>query len=263
MNFNRETIYEQLTDMAEPAYRDFSRRLLPRCPDDAAAFPEGRPFSQDRLLGVRIPKLRRLAKQMVKADAGPAYLDVVLADTGAPIFEEQMLCAMLIGQTPWPEAVLLPRVAAFVPHIDNWSLCDGFAGELKAVSENRERFEVPLAAWLASANPWTKRFGIGLLMRYDCTEAALPRWFAAFDAMSQEHYYVRMGIAWALATAYAAFPKRIDHYLTDNRLAADTRLLTYQKLVESRKVSAEDKARFRARKKAERLALKERQLKNG
>ena len=122
---------------------------------------------------------------------------------------------------------------------------------------------MPLAAWLASANPWTKRFGIGLLMRYDCTEADLPRWFAAFDAMPQEHYYVRMGIAWALATAYAVFPKRIDHYLTDNRLAADTRLLTYQKLVESRKVSAEDKARFRMLKKAERLALKERQLKNG
>ena len=77
MNFNRKTIYEQLTDMAEPAYRDFSRRLLPRCPDDAAAFPEGRPFSQDRLLGVRIPKLRRLAKQMVKGEAGPAYLDMI------------------------------------------------------------------------------------------------------------------------------------------------------------------------------------------
>lgn len=263
MNFNRETIYEQLTDMAEPGYRDFSRKLLPRCPDDAAAFPDGRPFSQDRLLGVRMPRLRRLAKQMVTAGAGPAYLDAVLADPGAPIFEEQMLAAMLTGQTPWPDAALLPRVAAFVPHIDNWSLCDGFAGELKAVGAHRARFEAPLAGWLASANPWTLRFATGLLMRYYATEADLPRWFSAFDAMPQEHYYVRMGIAWALATAYAAFPKRIDHYLADNRLAADTRLLTYQKLVESRRVSAEDKARFRARKKSERRALKERQLKNG
>jgi 3-methyladenine DNA glycosylase AlkD len=263
MNFNRETIYEQLTDMAEPGYRDFSRKLLPRCPDDAAAFPDGRPFSQERLLGVRMPKLRRLAKQMVTAGAGPAYLDAVLTDPGAPIFEEQMLAAMLTGQTPWPDAALLPRVAAFVPHIDNWSLCDGFAGELKAVGKNRARFEAPLAAWLASANPWTRRFGVGLLMRDYNTEADLPRWFAAFDAMPQEHYYVRMGIAWALATAYAAFPEPIDRYLADNRLAADTRLLTYQKLVESRRVSAEDRARFRARKKAERFALKERQLKNG
>ena len=113
------TFREELTALAEKDYRVFSARLL----------PPGTP-----LLGVRLPRLRKLAKKIARSD-WRAFLANRPADA---VFEETMLRGMVIGcaEAPLPERLGL--IAAFLPEIDNWSVCDSFISGLKFIRENRE-----------------------------------------------------------------------------------------------------------------------------
>src|SRR5690606_20421928 len=71
------------------------------------------------LLGVRLPELRKLAKQIAKDD-WESYLKTANDD----YFEEVMLQGMVIGYVKADIEKVLTYVAAFVPKINNWSVCD-------------------------------------------------------------------------------------------------------------------------------------------
>ena len=101
----------RLRALAEPDYQAFASRLLP---------------GVDNLLGVRIPHLRKLARQLAREDWRAA-----LTAMGDGSFEEVLLQGLLIGCAKGTPAEILPHVAAFVPKIDNWSICDSFCSSLK------------------------------------------------------------------------------------------------------------------------------------
>ena len=66
------TLREQLLEMAEPAYRDFTMPLMP---------------GVEHVIGIRVPKLRLLAREIVRGD-WRSYLD-----TAEDLyFEEQIVC---------------------------------------------------------------------------------------------------------------------------------------------------------------------------
>ena len=65
------------------------------------------------------------------------------------------------------------------------------------------------------------------------------------DAVSSEHYYVRMAQAWLLATAWAKDRERMVQYVKSHHLDGWTFHKFIQKCCESYRVSAEDKAYLR------------------
>lgn len=114
-----EAIRKQLSQWAEPEYRAFSGRLLP----DVTS-----------IMGVRLPNLRKLAKQIVKED-WEKYLEQA-EDTS---FEEIMLQGMVIGYANEEMVKLFPYIETFVTKIDNWSVCDSFCSGLKITKTDPER----------------------------------------------------------------------------------------------------------------------------
>ena len=108
----------RLRALAEPDYQAFASRLLP---------------GVDNLLGVRIPNLRKLARQLAREDWRAA-----LTAMGDGSFEEVLLQGLLIGCAKGTPAEILPHVAAFVPKIDNWSICDSFCSSLKLAASYPE-----------------------------------------------------------------------------------------------------------------------------
>ena len=56
-----------------------------------------------------------------------------------------------------------------------------------------------------------------------------------------EDYYVRMGIAWGVATAYVKYPEKVLSLLKEKKLDVWTHNKAIQKCRESRRVSAQDK----------------------
>ena len=97
-------IKEQLSLLAEPAYRDFSSSLLP---------------GTEHILGVRLPALRKIARKLAKEN----WLEN-LARCTQDSFEEIMLQGFIIGYAKAPLPDILEQIAAFLPKINNWSVCD-------------------------------------------------------------------------------------------------------------------------------------------
>ena len=103
---------KRLTALADPKYRKFSSALLPGL--------------KTPMLGVRLPSLRKLAKELARQH-GKEALNLLTDET----FEERMLQGMIIGALkPEPETVF-PLIKQFIPKINCWSVCDSFCTSLK------------------------------------------------------------------------------------------------------------------------------------
>ncbi len=114
-------IKSQLLTLAESDYQKFSSRLLP---------------GTKNILGVRLPYLRKIAKQIAKQE-GLSYFDHA-SDSS---FEELMLQGMVIGYLQqYPIEEILSLIANFVPKIDNWSTCDSFCTGLKIAKQYKKRY---------------------------------------------------------------------------------------------------------------------------
>ncbi|HIW73958.1 MAG TPA: DNA alkylation repair protein [Firmicutes bacterium] len=218
---------------AEEPFRRFSASLLP---------------GTENLLGVRLPLLRRLAAEIAKGD-WRGYLSAA-ADVQDPAFEETMLRGMVIGCAPMPMGERLAHTAAFVPAIDNWSVCDSFCAGWKAAGEDREAVAAFLTPYWTSAREFDVRFAVVMRLFYYIDEEALEETLALLAGVSHPGYYARMAVAWAASLCYAAFPERTEAYLRGGALRGETYRKTLQKILESRQVGPEAKARIRALRRA-------------
>ena len=128
MEYTEEKVRELLMEMAEPDYAKFSGSLLGR---------------EAVMLGVRLPRIRELAKKVAGTD-GREYLEKTLPDTdgreaGIQYMEELMLYGMVIGCMREKLEILFPYIRRYVARIDNWSLCDSFCAGLKQTKKEPEK----------------------------------------------------------------------------------------------------------------------------
>ena len=111
----------QLLELAEPSYQQFSSRLLPGTPD---------------ILGVRLPILRKMAKQIAKENWRE-----FLNQNDDIYFEEIMLRGMVIGYIKDISIhEVMKHIQIFVPQINNWSVCDSFCSGLKITKQYQKQF---------------------------------------------------------------------------------------------------------------------------
>lgn len=264
-------IKEELLLLAEPEYAKFAAGLL-RKPGEET--PSG---SAAHVLGVRLPALHRLAKKLSGEDWRKNLEELWAVTEGS--FEERMLLGFLIGSARLSsaaegnaksgkdakrgkrlqEAIELKEqfslIQKFIPRIDNWSLCDSFCTGLKFAREYPTEVWAFLQPFLQSDAEYSIRFGLVMIINYFITEEYIDRLFPVFDGIAHEGYYVRMANAWAISVCYVKFPEKTMGYLEENCLDDFTYQKALQKIVESRCVSAEVKARMREKKQnAERRA---------
>lgn len=220
-----DDLRQHLVNLADEKYRQFSGKLI----------PESRP-----ILGVRLPELKKIAKELAKDD-WEGYLAAAKDDS----FEEVMLQGLVIGCIKADLAVVWARVKTFVPKINNWSLCDSFCANLKIVRKNREKVWELLQEYLYSGQPFAVRFGVVLLLDHYLTEEYIGLVLNCLDKVKKEDYYVQMAVAWALSIAYIKFPELTLAYLKENSLDDFTYNKALQKIIESRRVSQDDKVKIR------------------
>lgn len=220
---NNQEIRQRLEAMAEAKYKEFSQSLI----------PGSRP-----ILGVRIPALRNLAKEIAKGD-WKTYLDNALDDT----FEEVNLQGFVIGYAKADLDTLLPYIARYVRKINDWSLCDGFCATLKIVEKNREEFLRFLETYSHENSEFKQRFVAVMLMDYYLTDEYIDRTLSILDYMKHDGYYRKMGVAWALATAFAKQREKTLAYMQvgENTLDDFTYNKAIQKMRESYRIAKEDK----------------------
>lgn len=221
---------KELLELAEPDYQQFNSRLIPN-------------IEPDTILGVRLPALRKIGARLAKGD-WRAYLEAARDDS----FEEIMLQGIVIGCAKMDFPELLTYVQWFLPKIDNWAVCDCFCGGLKKVKNHREEMRPLIEQCLADDRAYFIRFGAVMLMDYYMDEAEVERALALLDAVCHEDYYVKMAVAWTISIYYVHFPAKVMPYLMNNHLDDFTYHKALQKIIESRRISKEEKERIRSMK---------------
>ena len=217
-----------LQTMADPAYRAFQMRLIPTV--DPA-----------RVIGVRIPVLRRYARSIAGTPEAAAFL----ADLPHASYDADNLHALLIARMKDREA-LIAALNTFLPHMDNWATCDILRPHLLGCDIPALRRDI--VGWMADPHPYTCRFGIEMLMVHclggHFVSDDLGAVAAVADARADE-YYVAMMCAWYFATALAAQPQTVLSYFTDCRLEPTVWAKAVQKACESHRIPSEIKAELR------------------
>jgi len=213
---------------SDAEYRQFAAKLLPGI---------------QGIQGVRLPRLRCLAKQLSQVGA-EEYLQA-MAGEDQPLFEETMLEGLVIGYAKLNFAVRLGYVADFVPKIGNWSICDSFCSSLKFNAANEAQLWRFLQPYFVSKREFSARFAVVMALDFFVREDYLERVLLALASVRQEGYYAKMAVAWAVSVCFAKFPDRLLAYLQDNPLDDFTYHKALQKINESQRVTRADKAIIR------------------
>ena len=186
-------VKKRLKEEVDEKFRKFSASLIPNI---------------NNVLGVRLPVLRKIAKEIYKKDY-KTYLNC----KDFEFMEETMLKGMVIGLIKDKPENLLPVIADFVNEIDNWSVCDSFCCGLKFVRENKTRVWKFLQPYLSSKKEYEIRFGCVMLLNYFAEEEYLDRIFDAVEKILSEDYYAKMSIAWLLSICFIKQPERTMAFL--------------------------------------------------
>ena len=219
------TIRECLFAMQEVSYGDFAAKLLPT-------------VARERVIGVRLPLVRKLAKQIKGTEQATAFM----CDLPHSYLEENHLHAYLIGEMRDADACFA-ALDAFLPYVDNWSVCDSLRP--KCIVADKERLMQKVEQYLCAEHPYTVRFGIEMLMTYCLDERFTSAHLARVAAVQSEEYYVNMMIAWYFATALAKQYAATLPYLEEHRLPDWIHAKTVRKAIESYRISKEQKDHLR------------------
>ena len=135
---------------------------------------------------------------------------------------------------------LLENLEQFLPYVDNWATCDQLSP--RCFKKHTQELLPLIRKWMRSKHTYTKRFGIGTLMRYFLDEAFLPEYLEWVESIKSDEYYIRMMQAWFFATALAKQWDATLPYIEQHRLEKDTHNKTIQKAIESFRITDEQKA---------------------
>lgn len=98
---------------------------------------------------------------------------------------------------------------------------------------------------MESDQPYTIRFGIGMLIRHYLDEEFKPEYPEKVAAIRSEEYYVNMMRAWYFATALAKQYEKVLPFLEERWMDVWTHNKTIQKAIESYRITPEQKAYLR------------------
>ena len=218
-------IREQLFSFSDPSYKAFHGKLMPTVP-------------KDRLIGVRTPIIRALAKNL----RGSQDALLFMAELPHRYYEEDNLHACLIEGITDYEACI-KELMRFLPWIDNWATCDMLSP--KIFKKHLTQLEKECFLWLESSDTYTVRFGIKMLMTYFLEEHFLEEYPDRVASIRSREYYINMMIAWYFATALAKQYDASIRYIEEHKLDEWTHNKATQKAMESYRVTDEQKSYLR------------------
>ncbi len=217
MEFGGVLMIEKLFELQDLKYRDFHARLMPT-------------VDKDRIIGVRVPILRKFAKSV----AGTKEAEDFLKKLPHKYYEENNLHAFLIEEIKDFDGAL-SETERFLPYIDNWATCDMFYP--KVFKKNYDRLYGKIDEWIADGSCYKVRYAVGLLLRGNFTQDDMEK----VAGVRCGEYYVDMMIAWYFATALCKNYNDAIEYIKEGKLSCFVHNKAIQKAVESHRTDKDTK----------------------
>lgn len=216
-----DEIRTELKSLQDVKYREMQVRIIPT-------------VKPESVVGVRTPELRRMAQKYAQAED----VDVFLNDLPHAFFEENQLHAFILSGMKDYDACL-EKLNRFLPYVDNWATCDQMSP--KVFRKHRKELLNSIREWIRSKEPYTIRFGIGMLMEHYLDGDFDPAYPEMAAGVRSEEYYVNMMTAWYFATALAKQYDAVLPYIEEHRLDDWTHNKAIQKAIESYRIAPERK----------------------
>lgn len=174
-------IVESLFSKQDTAYKEFHKNLIPS-------------ISQDKIIGIRTPVLRKYAKELFETDEASLFLETFPHN----YYEENNLHAFLIEQIKNFDTCIA-EVDRFLPYIDNWATCDSMKPEV--FKKHPENLLPYIKKWAKSENVYTVRYSIVCLMTYYLGDLFSTEQIELVKNAVCDEYYINMAVAWYFAEA--------------------------------------------------------------
>ena len=228
----KEKIREELYKYLDTEYGKFNKKL---CPD-----------TKKEILGIRIPILRKIAKEFVKNQEHVKYLEEVLHANNDKYFEEVILQGLIIGYAKFELQEKLVYIKLFVSKIDSWLISDTFIPTLKIKDKDLKEVWDFILPYTKSNEEFEVRFAVIMMLDYFINDEYVDRVIKVIDDIKNDKYYAKMAIAWTIAEIGIKFPNKAFEYLKGkNKLDKFTYNKSLQKMIESYRVKAEVKDMLR------------------
>ena len=221
-----EEITAKLYDLTEEDFRVFNSKLLP---------------GVTRILGVRLPAMRKLAKKTAKGDFRSYLEEAHEKITADSIHEEIMMQGLVIGYAKMERDEYRKYLDEFVPKISNWSVCDSCVNGFKFMRNDPEYLFDYLKIYRDSKEEFELRFMIVAMMNHFVDEDHIDEILSICNEIHHDGYYVKMAVAWTLQVCYVKFPEKTSRLLENNGMDDFTHNKAIQKIRESYQVSREEK----------------------
>lgn len=228
-NNKKEEIREELINLADEKYKKFHSNLCP---------------GVENILGVRLPILRKLSKDLSKNN----YKDYLDNDS-VKYYEEVMIEGLIIGYIKADNETRFKYIRNFVPKINNWAVCDSFCNNLKFTKKNMSEVWDFILPYTSSKNEFDVRFAVVMMLNFYIVDGYIDNVLSVLNDIHHDGYYVKMAVAWAVSFAYIHFPDKTLAFLKNNNLDNFTYNKSLQKIIESNRVSKEYKDLMRSMKK--------------
>lgn len=229
-----EIVREELLRLKDEEYAKFNRKL---CPDTLM-----------KIIGIRIPNLKSFAKKFVKENDGKTYLDEALKGKDE-YFEEVLFQGLVIGYTKMRLEEKIEYIKLFIPKIDSWAITDTVIPTFKFKEKELAQVWKLILPYTKSEKEFEVRFAVIVMLDYFIVPQYVDKVIKTLDGIKNDAYYAEMAIAWTLAEIGIKFNDKLMTYLKgDNHLDKFTYNKTLQKMIESYRISEEQKSELRSMK---------------
>ncbi len=225
----QEILLGRINHLIDPSYAKFSEKLK---------------ASPRPILGIRMPNLTKVSKELAKTENSSFLDDFLLYPT--VWYEEVILAYKVLGLLKLDITTNIMYLDKLLDYNDSWASNDCLCSVFTAPKKNQIEYWPFIKGYLESPNPWDIRFATITMMNYYLNDEYAHEVLKLLQAVHSDHYYVNMGLAWTFATAAAKQRDLTIPYLEKGVLNEVVRKKAIQKCIESFRVSDDDKALLRS-----------------
>lgn len=172
-----DIIINKLMKYKDDKYKAFNAKLVPN-------------IDIDNIIGIRIPNIRKLAKEIKDED----YIDTFLNELPHKYQEEYILHGLLLSIKYKDINILLNKLDTFLEYANNWVITDTISPKL--FKKYPDIVYEYIVKWINSNHEYKIRFAIVSLLQFYLDDNYNKKILTLVKNIKYNSYYVNMAIAW-------------------------------------------------------------------
>jgi hypothetical protein len=204
--------------------------------------------TQKKILGIRVPDMRKTAKEKAKNISFDSLV-LMLDKCDKNVYEDVFICGLVISYSKLSDEEKIKATQIYLEFVDSWALIDSAIMTEKTTKSDEKLWKDFVEICIKSDKEFVVRFGVVYMMTNFLDGKNIDFVFENLREIKHSGYYVKMAMAWLYATSpINYFDKTINELQTQN-IDVWTVNKSFQKMLESYRICDENKKFIRDLKK--------------